>query len=111
MKIALAQINPTVGDLEGNVEKIINDINKAKCAKAKLVIFPELCITGYPPKDLLNKKEFLKENKNLLDSIKAASNSIYAIVGFVDYDEKNKGRDGRILKYNAAALIGHGNLI
>ena len=59
IRIALAQINPTVGDLSGNVKKIISDINRARKFKADVVAFPELAVTGYPPEDLLLKPQFI----------------------------------------------------
>jgi len=111
MKIALAQINPTVGDLEGNVDKIITNMDKAKAQNAKLVIFSELATTGYPPLDLLNKNQFLKDNKDALERIIAHSKDMYVIVGFVDYDASGKVGNGKVKKYNSAAFIGNGKLI
>ena len=58
----MAQINTTVGDLKGNREKVIRSFRQAKKAKAQLVLFPELTLTGYPPEDLLFKKEFVNQN-------------------------------------------------
>jgi len=110
MKIALAQINPTVGDLERNVDLIIREINKAKTYKADLVLFPELSITGYPPKDLVNRDSFVKDNKELLKKIIENSENISVIVGFIDYNNE-RGHDGRYIKYNAAALISNKKLI
>jgi len=66
MKIAMAQINPTVGDLEGNLEKIKKFMMDAKRRNADVVAFPELAITGYPPQDLLLENAFVKSNKKLL---------------------------------------------
>jgi NAD+ synthase (glutamine-hydrolysing) len=102
LRVALAQINPTVGDLNGNTEKIISYIKKARRVKADIVVFPELAVTGYPPEDLLLKPRFITENLNVLDGIRAASYDMTAIVGFVD-----KHRD----LYNAAAIISHNRLI
>ncbi len=102
IRIALAQINPVVGDLSGNVQKIISYIKKARALKVELIAFPELAITGYPPEDLLLKPQFVNDNINALDRVKAASNDITAIVGFVD---SNKGL------FNAAAVISHNRLI
>jgi len=62
LRIALAQINPTVGDFKGNVSKIINYIKRAEKSGAHIVLFPELSITGYPPEDLLLKPKFIKDN-------------------------------------------------
>ncbi len=102
IKIAIAQINPTVGDLEGNTEKIIEYISLAKSKGANLVVFPELAITGYPPKDLLLKPSFIEDNQKKLDEIIENTHGIAAVVGFVD---------GLREIYNAAALIKDGELI
>jgi len=102
-KIAIAQINPLVGDLEGNTGKIINYIQKAKEQGADVVVFPELAITGYPPKDLLLKHSFVKKNKEKLGEIVKNSTDIVAIIGFVN---EEKGA-----LYNAAAIVSDGDLI
>jgi len=120
-KIAIGQINTTVGDLDGNTEKIVNAIEKAKQHNAHLVVFPELAITGYPPKDLLLKSSFIEKNREKLDEIIKASEGITIVVGFVDVSETKVPRDvydissrfyteSRIL-YNAAAVIQNGKLI
>ncbi|NQT05963.1 MAG: NAD+ synthase [Candidatus Omnitrophica bacterium] len=103
MRIAIAQINSTVGDIKGNSEKIISSILKARREYSDIVIFPELAISGYPPEDLLLKKAFLKDAKGYLKCIIDASRSIFAVVGFPDHDKKGV--------YNAAALIYDGKLI
>ncbi len=100
MKLAIAQINTIVGDLEGNTKKIISYIEKARKKKADIVVFPEMAITGYPTQDLLFKTKFLKENKKKLRKIVSATKDITAIVGFVDYDEKDPNK-----RYNSAAII------
>ena len=66
MRIAMAQINATVGDLEGNIKKIKEYIMRAKRYKTDLVVFPELAVTGYPPQDLLFENAFIEENKKFL---------------------------------------------
>ncbi len=112
MRIVLAQINTTVGDLNGNTDKIIHFMEKARSDGADLVIFPELAITGYPPKDLLLKESFVKENKDVyLKKIIENSKEIALVVGFVDYNTQKKGKDGTIAKYNAAAIINNQNLL
>jgi len=111
MKIALAQINPIVGDIEGNTELILRELRKAKSLGAELIIFPEMCITGYPPKDILQKFSFVIKNKKAAERIAEETNGIYAVVGFVDYDPNKKGKDGKEAKYNAAALLGNGKII
>jgi NAD+ synthase (glutamine-hydrolysing) len=97
MKIGIAQINTTVGDINKNFDKIISNIAKARAEKADLVIFPELTLTGYPPRDLLIKKSFVKKNIEVLHQLVKHTENIAIIVGFVD--EKN----GEL--YNAAAFI------
>lgn len=104
MKIALAQINPTVGDLEGNYQLIINSIYEAKKNNVELLVFPELCLTGYPPKDLLMKKKFVDRNREILHKIAKESKDLALIFGFVDADKNNQ-------LYNAAAIIENGKLI
>lgn len=84
MKLALAQLNPIVGDLAGNTEKIIKFISDAKIALADLVIFPELAVTGYPPEDLLLKPQFVSDNLLCLDRIKSTCDGIACYIGYVD---------------------------
>ena len=103
MKIAIAQTNTTVGDLQNNYDKISRFIQEANEKNAELVIFPELTITGYPPKDLLAKKSFVKRNLELLRKIADEHINISAIIGFVD-EYENK-------LYNAAAFIENGKII
>ncbi|NCO67509.1 MAG: NAD+ synthase [Nitrospirae bacterium CG_4_10_14_0_8_um_filter_41_23] len=102
LRIALAQINPTVGDLDGNVSKILNYIKKANKAGAQVVAFPELAITGYPPEDLLLKTQFIEDNLDALEKVRRNVGDIVAVVGFVDK------RDDI---YNAAAIIHNKRLI
>ena len=84
VRIAMAQINTTVGDLEGNTTKTIETIQRAKEEDIDIVTFPELTITGYPPQDLLLKPQFLTDNRDMLDRIIEHTRGITAIVGFVD---------------------------
>ena len=102
MKIALAQINPIVGDLDLNSAKIIDLIEEARHEKADLVVFPELCVTGYPPEDLLLKPQFIADNRTALDKIAAASRELAVYAGFVD--------SGQGALYNAAAFIENGRI-
>jgi NAD+ synthase (glutamine-hydrolysing) len=87
LRIALAQINTTVGDLNGNAEKIIDYIRKARDLSADIVAFPEMATTGYPPEDLLFKTQFVEGNLKSLETIREATAGITAIVGFVDSQE------------------------
>jgi NAD+ synthase (glutamine-hydrolysing) len=102
IRIALAQINPVVGDLRGNAKKVISSIKKAGRKKADIIAFPELTVTGYPPEDLLLKPHFIQDNRDVLHRIAAATEDIAAVVGFVDRT------DGI---YNAAALISNKKII
>src|SRR4051812_24838601 len=107
MKIALAQINPTVGDLAGNARKHLDFIDRAKVAGAALVVFPEMSIIGYPAKDLLLKKQFIDHNLMALQDIAASVRGIDAIVG---YAERNVQPIGRSL-HNAVALLRDGKIV
>ena len=112
----MAQINPTVGDLDGNARLILEYARKAEQAKADLVAFPEMAITGYPPLDLLppretrppagdrkpEQDEFVRLNKQHLLDLAKEIGSITAVVGFVDYDDANL--------FNAAAIISRGSV-
>ncbi len=101
IRLALAQINSCVGDIEGNTKEIVLRIEQAKDKGADIICFPEMSVTGYPPEDLLLKKSFIKDNINSLKKIKKSTDSLIAIVGFVDY----KGS-----AYNAAAVIQNGEI-
>lgn len=101
VRIALAQINTTVGDLEGNSKKIVDHIRKAENAGADIVLFPELSIPGYPPEDLVLKRKFILDNKQCLEQIAKGNNKIISIVGFVDNLDKI---------YNAAAILYQGKI-
>ncbi|MGI8965978.1 MAG: nitrilase-related carbon-nitrogen hydrolase, partial [Limisphaerales bacterium] len=101
MKVALAQINTTVGDLAGNEAKILAAYQRALSENVEIIIFPELTIVGYPPRDLLLKKNFISENLAALHRIAAVTGKTAALIGFVD---ENKSRPGRPLTNNAALL-------
>jgi NAD+ synthase (glutamine-hydrolysing) len=101
LRIALAQINPTVGDLQGNFAKIVDYYDRAEAAGCDIVAFPELSICGYPPEDLVLKPRFVADNKDVLASIAARTRRCVAVVGFVDSD-----RD----LYNAAAVLADGKV-
>jgi len=103
IRIALAQINTTVGDLQGNAEKIISVIQKARAMSADIVVFPELSITGYPPEDLLLKKHFIDDNLTTLKVITPHAKNITAVIGFVDRDAKKN-------LFNAAAIVTSGRI-
>jgi NAD+ synthase (glutamine-hydrolysing) len=99
LRVALGQINPTVGDFERNVSIIVDAIERARARGAALVAFPELAITGYPPEDLLFKPAFIEANLRALDEVTRASRGLSVVVGFVDK------RDDI---FNAAAVLHDG---
>ncbi len=99
MKIALGQINTTVGDITGNIDRMLDFANRAKAAAADVIVFPELAITGYPPLDLLLKDSFIQANLDGLHKLKERL-PIAAIVGFVDV---NHGKGKHL--FNACAFL------
>ena len=100
-RLALAQVNPIVGDLSGNARKIIDFVGRARRDGADLVAFPELTLTGYPPEDLLLRPEFIEQNQGALEEVARATLGITAIVGFAQ-------RAGDV--YNAAAVAHDGEV-
>src|SRR5437762_4999691 len=99
MRIALAQLNQTVGDIAGNEQKILARLQEAREAGAQLVLFPELAISGYPPEDLLLKEHFLAGVRAALERIAAHATGLVAIVGFPERS---------VDVYNAAAVCAEG---
>jgi NAD+ synthetase len=106
MRVALAQINPTVGDIPGNSRKIERFIEQAMNQRADLCIFPELSIIGYPPKDLLLKPRFIEDNLRAVDRLAHGVAGIDVLIG---YAQPNPNPVGRPL-YNAAALLSGGRI-
>ena len=104
MRIALAQLNTTVGDFAGNEAKILNAYQRAVQAGAELVVCPELAITGYPPRDLLLKSGFIAGNLAVLDRLAAATGRTGLVVGYVDENKKRPGRAAT----NSVALLADG---
>jgi NAD+ synthase (glutamine-hydrolysing) len=102
LRIAQAQINPRVGDLNGNVEMISAGISRAMAEGADIVAFPELAITGYPPEDLLIKPRFLEDTEKALLDLAGAARGITALVG---YAQKIDGKVG-----NSAAILHQGEV-
>ncbi|MDY6988336.1 MAG: NAD+ synthase [Thermodesulfobacteriota bacterium] len=107
MKIALAQINPTIGDFKHNREKMMGFIDKAKGFCCDLVVFPELVISGYPPRDLLERREYVEANLRHLQRLVNSVTGIGVICGFVD---KNPHEQGNSL-YNSAVLFDAGKIL
>lgn len=102
LRLAIGQINCTVGDLDGNCKKIIEYTQRAKSFGTDIISFPELAITGYPPEDLLLNMKFIEDDLDALKRLARSINSITAIIGFVD----KKGKD----IYNAAAIVRNGDI-
>src|ERR1051326_2919341 len=100
MKIGFAQINPTVGDLSGNFEKIIGAYQRLAERGAELVLTPELAVTGYPPQDLVFKSRFVPQNLEVLDKLQARLGSTALLVGYVERNQR-KGKPF----HNAAAWL------
>ena len=103
LRVSMAQINSTVGDLDGNAAKIIERIREAESLGSDLVAFPELALTGYPPEDLVLRRGFVESNLKTLDRVCEATRGLHAtaIVGFVDYAHDI---------FNSAAVIHNGAL-
>ncbi len=107
MKIALAQINTTVGDFEGNTNLIINFSKKAREMGADLCVFPEQCIPGYPSHDLLERERFISQNHDSITRLKGAVKDIAILVGFAERHDSGVGKG----VYNSAALIRQGKVV
>ncbi|HET7910151.1 MAG TPA: NAD+ synthase [Nitrospira sp.] len=112
-RIAMVQMNPTVGDLDGNVRRMRAWLREAKRAKPDLIAFPELAVTGYPPEDLLLKPQFVADNRRALNEVIRACRGAVAVVGYVGQGSPAGLREGaasvlpagRHELYNAAAVI------
>jgi NAD+ synthase (glutamine-hydrolysing) len=101
VRLALCQLNPTVGDIAGNRDRIARALGEARAAGAELVLFGELALTGYPPEDLLLKEHFLGDARRALEELAAETRDVVAVVGFPERAED---------VYNAAAVLADGEL-
>ncbi|MBI5288810.1 MAG: NAD+ synthase, partial [Chloroflexi bacterium] len=108
LRVGLAQINTTIGDLDGNAAKIVDWIGRAGELGCDIVAFPELAVTGYPPEDLVLRRSFVEDNIAVLERVVVPATKgigaipIAAIVGFIDLEED---------VYNAAAVISDGKIV
>ena len=102
LRIGLAQINVTVGDMRGNVEKMARSIQSAKSRQVDLLLFPELCVCGYPPEDLLLKPQFIADTKTALEQVVPLAKGLTIITGFA------QGKNGKC--FNAAAVLQDGTI-
>src|SRR3954452_720345 len=89
LRLALAQIDPTVGDIEGNARLTSESIERARDAGAQLVLLPELCLSGYPPEDLLLRGDFLEAVREGLDAVARDAEGTVALVGFPERVERS----------------------
>ncbi|NQW44895.1 MAG: NAD+ synthase, partial [Deltaproteobacteria bacterium] len=107
MKIAISQMNPRVGDVACNLKVILEAIKKAKAGHCQLLLFPELAIVGYPPRDLLSYSHIVDENLKALEKIKVESSGITILIGYVEKNRSNLGKP----YFNSVAVFQNGNLI
>src|SRR5262245_19780486 len=101
MRLALAQMNSVVGDLDGNAERIAARIQEARAARADLVLLPELVVTGYPPEDLLLRPGFVRAARRTVEELARSTRGVVALVGAPHLD-----RD----LYNACFVLAHGEI-
>src|SRR5258706_9683949 len=101
MKIALAQQNYLIGDFEGNRKKIIDGIHEAKTLGADLVVFSELCVCGYPPRDFLEFKDFINKCYEAINAIKEHADDIGVLIGSPAHNPAKEGKD----LFNAVFLL------
>ncbi len=102
LRLAMAQINVVVGDIDGNAQKVVEWIDRARDMDADIVTFPELALTGYPPEDLLLKPQFIDSNLSALETVIGRTHDITAIIGFVDWQDDI---------FNAAAVAQNGKIV
>src|SRR5437588_11070682 len=107
MKVALAQLNTTVGDFSANEAEILAAYKRGVDAGAEIVICPELSVTGYPPRDLLLKKRFVTQNLEVLERLAAATGNAGLLVGYVGKHHEGPGRE----LTNSIALLQNGKIV
>ncbi len=109
MKIALGQTNPTIGDLTGNVARMVEFTVEAAAAGADLIVFPELSVTGYPPRDLIEKPSFVRRSEEALESLasQTAHLEIGIVAGYVGASQSSTGKTAA----NRAALLQSGQVL
>ena len=101
MRLALAQINSVVGDIDGNASRVVEWLERARSENADLVLFPELCVTGYPPEDLLLRPGFIRAARRAVEGIAKATRGVTALVGAPHLDSD---------LYNACYVLAHGEI-
>ena len=110
LRVGLAQMNPTVGDLAGNRALIADLYAQAVAAKCDIVAFSELSVTGYPPEDLVLRPGFVRDNRIVVEDLAKMTGSCVAVIGFVDSGVGNQVASGRPVIYNAAAVCANGSI-
>ena len=111
MRIALAQLNPTSGDIDGNTAKILEALEAAAAQGADVLVTPEMALPGYCIGDLVEDAGFLAANERAMLRIAEAARGITAVVGFIDFDLTARNESGAIRKYNAAAVVCDGRVL
>src|SRR5689334_7293986 len=106
VKIALGQINPTVGDFSGNAARMIDFATRARSAGADLILFPELSVCGYPPRDLVERPWFVQRNIETVEEIARQTEGIAVVCGLVSYADATTGKSVK----NSAALLRDGKI-
>lgn len=106
MKIAIAQINTTVGDFEGNTKKVLERLSWAEKAGVDILLFPEMTVSGYPPSDLLEKSYFILRNLEAIDNIAKRTKDTAVVVGYVSVNEQTTGKG----LFNSAAFCHNGKI-
>ena len=106
MKIAVCQINTTVGDFDGNSAKVLDYLGKAKAAGCDIALFPELTLTGYPPRDLLDRFSFFERSRKCLEIVAQGAKGILAVVGTI-----LENRDAGNPLFNAAVAVTDGTIL
>ena len=107
MKIAICQTNPIIADFNHNIQLIRKAVEESKQAGCALAVFPEMCVTGYPPRDLLERPGFIRENLCQLDKLASETSGISIVCGYVDVNDKASGMP----LINSAAFISGGRIV
>ncbi len=111
MRVALAQLNPVSGDIDGNAAKIAAAIDEARRQEADLLVAPEMALPGYCIGDLVENADFLAANERAIERIAQAARGITAVVGFIDFNLHQRNDNGTVRKYNAAAVVRDGRIL
>lgn len=111
MKIAIAQLNPTSGDIAGNAERIDAAMDRAASRGADLLVAPEMVLPGYCIGDQIEELEFLAANRAAAERLAAKTTDMAVVFGFIEHDPRRLNEDGRVRKYNAAVVAQHGRIV